>query len=214
MTPGEVRRMSRKNCILFIEGQYPIFDKKAIPFNTPRWKESEQLAGKEGYKHPVQVVYNKKTMTYKTLQPKADIQFLGKDELKFYKEAEKTNSQIKVFEMDEEDFLYLNWNKEKRLTEKEIMNLAQQVKQQTQEMHENNSREELQGENDKEKDWNLSSSLYDCILRYADQLSEAQLNEILLGMENGLSEEQVKSYFKLSVEKMNQYRRAYQFGAL
>jgi len=213
MTPGEVRRMSRQNCILFIEGQYPIFDKKALPFDTPRWKESERLAGKDGYKHPVQVVYNPKTMTYKTLQPKADIQFLEKDELKFYKEAEKINSQIKVFEMDEEDFLYLNWNKEKKLTEKEIMDLAQKVKRQTQEMHENSSREELQEGNDKEKDWNLSGSLYECILRYADQLSEEQLNQILVGMENGLSEEQVKSYFKLSVEKMNQYRRAYQFGA-
>lgn len=212
MTPGEVRRMSRQNCILFIEGQYPIFDKKALPFDTPRWKESERLAGKDGYKHPVQVVYNQKTMTYKTLQPKADIQFLEKDELKFYKEAEKTNSQIKVFEMDEEDFLYLNWNKEKKLTEKEIMDLAQQVKRQTQERDENGLMEELQGENDQAKDWDLSGSLYDCILRYADQLSEEQLNEILLGMENGLSEEQVKAYFGFSAEKMSKYRRAYQFS--
>lgn len=38
-----------------------------------------------------------------------------------------------------------------------------------------------------------------------------QLNEILLGLENGLTEEEVKSYFTFPVEKMNQYRRAYQF---
>ena len=55
-------------------------------------------------------------MTYKTLQPKADIQFLEKAELQFYKEAEKTDSRIKVFEMNEEDFLYLNWNKKPKLT--------------------------------------------------------------------------------------------------
>ncbi|WP_198137814.1 hypothetical protein [Faecalicatena contorta] len=41
------------------------------------------------------------------------------------------------------------------------------------------------------------SVAYYLILRYADQLSEEQLNEIMLGMENGLSEEQVKTYFTL-----------------
>lgn len=212
MTPGEVRRMSRKNCILFIEGQYPIFDKKAIPFNTPRWKESEQLAGKEGYKHPVQVVYNKKTMTYKTLLPKADIQFLEKAELQFYKEAEKTDSRIKVFEMNEEDFLYLNWNKKSKLTEAEIMELAQRVKQQTKELQEGMSVVEQHEQEGNPQEWNLSGTLCECIIRYADRLSEEQLNEILLGMENGLSEEQVKTYFMLPVEKMNKYRRAYLFS--
>ena len=165
----------------FFSTQYPIFDKKAIPFNTPRWKESEQLAGKEGYKHPVQVVYNKKTMTYKTLQPKADIQFLEKAELQFYKEAE-------------------------------IMELAQRVKQQTKELHEGMLIVEQNKQEDNPQDWNLSGTLCECIIRCADRLSEEQLNEILLGMENGLSEAQVKSYFMLPVEKMNKYRRAYLFG--
>ena len=50
-----------------------------------------------------------------------------------------------------------------------------------------------------------------CIQRYAERLTEDQLNEILLGLENGLTEEEVKSYFTFPVEKMNQYRRAYQF---
>ena len=44
MTPAAVKRMSRENCILFIEGQYPVFDQKVIPFQTPRWKEMEKLS--------------------------------------------------------------------------------------------------------------------------------------------------------------------------
>lgn len=28
MTPAAVKRMSRENCILFIEGQYPVFDQR------------------------------------------------------------------------------------------------------------------------------------------------------------------------------------------
>ena len=62
------------------------------------------------------------------------------------------------------------------------------------------------------QEWDLSGTLNECTLRYADKLSEPQLNEILLGMEAGLSEKQVKSYFTLPVEKMSQYRRAYQFS--
>ena len=127
-------------------------------------------------------------MTYKTLQPKADIQFL------------------------EKDFLYLNWNKKPKLTEAEIMELAQRVKQQTKELHEGMSIVEQNKQEDNPQDWNLSGTLCECIIRCADRLSEEQLNEILLGMENGLSEAQVKSYFMLPVEKMNKYRRAYLFG--
>ena len=63
-----------------------------------------------------------------------------------------------------------------------------------------------------EEQWNLSGSIYECILRYAKQLTEEQLNEILLGMEHGLSEKQVKTYFTLPVEKMRQYRRTYEFS--
>ena len=131
MTPGEVKRMKRTDCIIFLEGQYPIYDKKAVPFRTSRWKESERLAGKNGYRHPVKVVYNKKTMTYKTIESKSDIQFLNRSELEFYREAAKSNPHIKIIEMDEDEILYLNWNQPPQLTEAEIMELAQKVRQET-----------------------------------------------------------------------------------
>ena len=51
-----------------------------------------------------------------------------------------------------------------------------------------------------------------CILRYAARLNEDQINEILLGLENGLTEKQVKTYFILPADKMKQYRRAYEFA--
>ena len=41
-------------------------DKVAL-VNCEIFEESERLAGKDGYKHPVQVVYNQKTMTYGSL---------------------------------------------------------------------------------------------------------------------------------------------------
>lgn len=69
-----------------IKAKYPIMDWKNLPFNTAVWKESEKLAGKEGYKHPVRVVYNPKTMTYRTILNKSKFQVIDKKDLEFYKE--------------------------------------------------------------------------------------------------------------------------------
>ena len=59
--------------------------------------------------------------------------------------------------------------------------------------------------------WNLSGSIYDCLKRYADQLSDQQIDEIITGMEQGLSDRQIKAYFYLSAEKMSQYMRGFAF---
>ena len=61
----------------------------------------------------------------------------------------------------------------------------------------------------KEK-WDLSGSILDCLLRYADRLSEEELEEIIGGIEDGLSDQQIKEYFSLQdVEKMSQFRRMF-----
>ena len=44
-------------------------------------------------------------------------------------------------------------------------------------------------------------------LPYASKLDGDQMNEILLGLEEGMTDEQVKSYFKLPADQMKQYRR-------
>lgn len=226
MTPGEVKRMDRKKCLIFMEGQYPIMDWKNLPFNTAVWKESEQLAGKTGYKHPVRVVYNPKTMTYRTIKNKSKFQVIDKKDVEFYKEAEKTDKTIKVCEMNEEDFLYLDFDASPKLTEEEIQQMLEKNKEELEQFQKENL-EELSSDKvvvpnfgtteeieptDKKEEWDLSGTINQCIIRYADRLSEEQLNEILLGLENGLTDEQVKTYFTLSINKMKQYRRAYQFG--
>ena len=51
--------------------------------------------------------------------------------MKFYKEAEKKDHSIKVFEIDEEDFLYLNWREEPPLSSEEITEIFRQAKTET-----------------------------------------------------------------------------------
>lgn len=226
------QKLMDKDCLIFMEGQYPIRDRKNFPFNTPIWKESKKLAGKNGYKHPVRVVYNPRTMTYRTIRNKQDFQVIDKKDVAFYKEVEKTDKSIKVCEINEEDFLYLNFDVDPKPTEEELIQLFEKSKKDTglqeramemeeQLMQENRSNvpnfgteeetTEVDEEEQKEEKWDLSGTINQCIQRYAAQLTEEQINEILLGLENGLTEEEVKSYFTFPVEKMNQYRRAYQF---
>ena len=218
MTPGEVKRLDRKKCLIFMEGQYPILDWKNLPFETPEWKESERLAGKEGYKHPVRVVYNPKTMTYRTIRNESKFQAIDKKDVAFYKEAEKTDNSIKVCEVNEEEFLYLNFNVEPKPTEEELIQMLIQNRNEIEESKEkpesNNSKVPKFGTNKKNTDtkqdeWNLSGSIEQCIIRYASRLNGEQINQILLGLEQGLTDEQVKSYFTLPADKMKQQRNMF-----
>ena len=52
----------------------------------------------------------------------------------------------------------------------------------------------------------MSGTIEQCIIRYASKLDGNQMNEILLGLEEGLTDEQVKSYFKLPADEMKQQR--------
>lgn len=218
MTPGEVKRLDRKKCLIFMEGQYPILDWKNLPFDTPEWKESERLAGKEGYKHPVRVVYNPKTMTYRTIRNESKFQAIDKKDVAFYKEAEKTDNSIKVCKVNEEEFLYLNFNVEPKPTEEELIQMLIQNRNEMEESKEkpesNNSKVPKFGTNKKNTDtkqdeWNLSGSIEQCIIRYASRLNGEQINQILLGLEQGLTDEQVKSYFTLPADKMKQQRNMF-----
>lgn len=56
--------------------------------------------------------------------------------------------------------------------------------------------------------WDLSGSILDCLLRYADLLSPEEIEEIIGGMEDGISSQDIKTYFALhDAIKMRQYRR-------
>lgn len=225
MTPDQVRNMKRDECILFIEGCNPVLDKKNIPWKTRNreWLESEKLRG-NGYRHPVRVVYNEKTRTYKTILSESRIEFLDKRDLAFYQEASKTDDSIKVFNIDETDFLYLNWNEVPKPTEEEVAEIFREcvVRRDTSEMkkpedviaYEKAQQKETVPNfgTGKEERWNLTGTIAECLKRYAGQLSLAEQKEIVAGLEEGLSEKQVKKYFALhDAQKMSQYRRAYAF---
>ena len=193
-------------------------------FDTKIWKEAEKLAGRTGYKHPVKVIYDEESMSYRTIRQRSPIVFLDKEEVEFYKSAQKNNDSIKVFEMTEEDFLYLNWRAQPPMSEDEIAAIFKQAEEQRKKENVGIDKNDQEKDPDKEaglkeksreiqrKDMILSGSILDCIKRYADQVDKEQMDELLKGLEAGLTEKQVKSYFGLPAEEMSRYRKAYMFA--
>ena len=126
MTPEQVREMPNHDCILLIEGRKPVYDRKNRPFHTRIWKEAEAAAGPDGYTHPVRVIHDKEKDVYKTIDCEEKILMIDKEEEEFYRNAAKTDKSIHIFDMDEEEFLYLNWDEQKPLTPEELQAIVRQ----------------------------------------------------------------------------------------
>lgn len=215
MTVDQVREMPPEECIVFLEARKPLYDRKGLPWEIKdkEWLESQEICG-DGYRHPVRVVYNEGLRKYRTIQSDSKIQFLEKRDLDFYQEAQKTDPSIKVFNIDETDFLYLNWNSVPQPTEKDMEDMFRQYRAELAYQEEGSASMEGGLPEDaavvSSQEWNLTGSIADCLLRYADKLTEGEQEEIIGGLEDGLSEAQIKRYFALqNAKKMNQYRRAY-----
>lgn len=217
MTPAEVRRMSRKDCLIFIEGQYPIFDRKAIPFHTKRWMEAEKLAGKNGYRHPVEVVFDEETRSYITVQQKEKIEFLTKEEKEIYRQLAKTDENLHYWEVDADAFLYMNFRRPQP-TEEEIEQIFQKAKREKDALRQlQNTEEELPEDIramlQQEKP-DLSGSVIECIERYQKELSAEQKEILINSLVLGLTEKQVKNMFFQPKERMEKLQKAYLFQNL
>lgn len=217
MTPAEVRRMSRKDCLIFIEGQYPIFDRKAIPFRTKRWMEAEKLAGKNGYRHPVEVVFDEETRSYITVQQKEKIEFLTKEEKEIYRQLAKIDENLHYWEVDADAFLYMNFRRPQP-TEEEIEQIFQKAKREKDALRQlQNTEEELPEDIramlQQEKP-DLSGSVIECIERYQKELSAEQKEILINSLVLGLTEKQVKNMFFQPKERMEKLQKAYLFQNL
>lgn len=220
MTPGQVARMPKNDCILFVEGWRPIYDQKNWPFATDEFKKAKEIAGEQGYKNPVRVVYNEKTGQYKTLEGEEKLRILTKEEFAFYKEAEKNDDSIKTFEINMRQFLYTNWNEDPRPTEEDLQEMIKDIGRKDTvsielppDVFPIMDEEDFDRELEEDGPWDLSGSILDCLLRYADLLSPEEIEEIIGGMEDGISSQNIKTYFALhDAVKMRQYRRAFMAG--
>lgn len=209
MTPGQVSRMPKNDCILFLKGERPIYDKKNWSFDTEVFKEAQEIAGKNGYKNPVYVSYDEENRQYTTTRFESRLNYISQEEFEFYEKKSKKDDSIQTFQMDEEAFLYLNFNETPQPSLRELEKMVKKIQ-----VSENSEEDENEGDEKKEdtvqdrKKWDLSGDIMDCFQRYSSELSQEEQEEIIKGIEDGLTDQEIKRYFALyGADKMQQYRR-------
>lgn len=96
-TPDEVRKLDNKKCIVFIRGFDPIVDDKYVPFNHPRFAETEDGGG-------VAFVGSVKTEETKAGPP---FELLSKKALKHYEILKEKGANIYIDSLKYEEFMLL-----------------------------------------------------------------------------------------------------------
>ena len=134
--------------------------------------------------------------------------YISKEEFTFFEEKAKEDSSIQTFQIDEEAFLYLNFNEMPQPSLRELEKMVKEI--QIAEVNEEEEKETDQQPDmlqDREQ-WDLSGDIIDCFRRYSSELSPEEQEEIIKGIEEGMTDQDVKRYFTLvGAEKMRQYRR-------
>lgn len=232
MTPDEVKRMPSTDAIVFLESRLPIYDTKAIPFDKKQlgFKANKYLKTRYfkalslgEYEHPVYTIYDPEHFSYITVEREKKLQILtDQKEIQTYQEAAKRDPNIYVYNIEEKDLLYLSWGHPER-TQEEVEELFKSA------MEEEKRRiEEIKGlvvlqdvessnvpnfgtqnlETDKST-WNKESSLKELLIEHWEELSAPEQEEIYLGLDEGLTEEQLQQLLLASLEEMPVRRRAY-----
>lgn len=232
MTPEEVKKMPRTDCIAFLEGHLPIYDSKAIPFDweefgfradpflKKRYNESLALGA---YEHPVFTVYDPIHFNYITVEQDKGIQFIeDKKDIETYMEAAQYDANIYTYNIREKDLLYLSWGKPKRSQEEIEELLKNALEKEKKKLSDIRRMAVLQdvpdelvpnfGTGEKETDksgWNHQEPFNLLIKHHWDELSAPEQEEICLAMDEGLTEEQLRTILLLPLAEMAIRRRAF-----
>ena len=230
MTPGQVKRMPPTECIVFLESRPPIYDRKAIPFDKEDYNfkainflkdRYSQAFSLGAYEHPVYTVYDPIHFHYITVDREAKLKVLTDEkEIETYEEAAKNDPNIFIYNIEEKDLLYLNWDKQER-SEKDIESMFKQALE-TEKKHmedinglavlqdaEEDAQAYLVGARVNKATWDKEAPLKELLAWHWDELTKPEQEEVCLGLSDGLTEEQLKELLLTTVDAMDARRRAY-----
>ena len=216
LTPAGVRKMSRKNCIIFLEGEFPIIDRKAFPWETGASRSTILFAkfrrifnknvvipysayqiamklNKEstegGYVCPVRGMLNTKTGAYETVitEPKVE-------------EVAEIPAGAKKIILDE-NFLYKDFTQpcEKVDDDQKMMIAFLREKEYEQKL-------DKLAHPDKEQSVTLKKDmqlpLVEYINQYICELDDSRKQQICEAIALKIPEQQIKGMFDMSLEDM------------
>lgn len=200
MTPDEVKKMSRQKCIIFISGKDPILDNK---YNTR--------------KHPCYKYIDKANYVHEpSKNQESPIIFLNEKSVKYYEKCVSKGENVVINRVTAEEFLSLSIDQCKNQTfllpeEKEKLQRMEPEKEQEENaLDETEDKQEMASPMetmDQEKMGAVKKkTIVERIAAY--EFSEEQLVQMRLGLEHGLGEEEVLTYFRSDFDerKMQEIR--------
>lgn len=193
MTPGEVGTMPRTHCIALIEGCDPVKDRKYQPFDTPTYKKAislgEYTPGKKDYKHiPTMIFIDTSSPAMEHYKE----EFMSDSSKRLFdftslQQKHRKNKKESIKEQFEDDSWLLGldlWNQDKSI-EETINTMNEELWKE--------SLKEKKSEPENKK--TPSQSIVNLLEEEQENLTEEQKKEILLGIQHGLSDEDILLYF-------------------
>ena len=223
MTPAEVKNMDKHNCIIFLEDEKPIFDRKALPWeDNPLFDHAMQLnkeSGVGGYIVEPKSMIDPHTGEYVTIHNSINIE-----------ETSEIPEGVKSIDIFSDEFLHMNFTyKEpadsdisdelKRLYALESNFNKKEQRRKTANKANKNVTESVTSENsntdkmdkidNKYTSDDIPDSIEDGIIQYFSHMNENQRELIQAAIENGMPDMFIRRMFKMNYEKMKQYYDSY-----
>lgn len=239
MTPTEIKRMSTKEAIVLIEASQPIYDYKAIPFDTkdgeykaPKYLKKpyfENLNYNGPYEHPVYTVYDPENFHYITIKRDEPFQvYTDPREIESLQKEAEGNKDIYSFSINEDEFLYLSWGNppytqeciekiyneaiEQELIKKEKMKslIVYQDVNPSEFLFEDKG-SEVDDELIDKSSWESCNGLKELMELHWNDLSVPEQEMLSIAFDDGLTEEQLRLIMLKPLAEMANWIRIYNF---
>lgn len=223
MTPAEVKNMDKHNCIVFLEDERPIFDRKSLPWEgNPLFKHAMQLnkeSGVGGYIVEPKSMIDPHSGEYITIYNSINIE-----------ETSEIPDGVIPIDIFSDEFLHMNFTyKEpadsdisdelKRLYALESNFYKKEQRRKTANKANKNVTEYVTSENsntdkmdkidNKDTSDDIPDSIEDGIIQYFSHMNENQRELIQAAIEDGMPDMFIRRMFRMDYEKMKQYYDSY-----
>lgn len=225
MTPAEIKNMDKHYCIVFLEDERPIYDRKSLPWeDNPLYKQAMQLneeSGVGGYIVEPKSMVDPHTGEYVTIQNYINIE-----------ETDELPEGVTPIDIYDDKFLHMNFaskepsddevNEElkrlyalkKSLTQKENKRKATEksrkaVSSDVTDSVTDDSRNIRTDKMDSSISDNVPASIEDGIMQYFGSMDSGQRKLIQMAIENNMPELLIRKMFVMQYDTMKQFYDSY-----